>query len=231
MRNYRTNAGSPVRLDYGTSLVRGLSHFEETRPLADPFAALNGELEGKYDARRKLRRPLLEARQDLRFADYDAEQAIRLFVREAEIADGGRRGLLTVALVPRGVTPLVAPFGPKQVQPLAELIERLENSRVEGADALRAAELPKLQAARTALETAVEAYDAARKAYLAAFAEELAVRDDHRLAVDKLMGQVRATFPGDRVKQDLIVPDVQVSRGRAEDPDDDDDPSDAGPAA
>ncbi len=87
MGNYRANAGSEVRLDYGISLSRGLSHFEETQALAGPFTTLNEELRTKYEARRGLRRPLLEARQDLRFADYDVDQAIRMFERETEIAD------------------------------------------------------------------------------------------------------------------------------------------------
>ncbi len=232
MRNYRAKAGSPVRIDYGVALSRGLSHLNETRPLAEPFAAVNAELEAKYEARRKLRRPLLEARQDLRFAEHDAEQAIRRFSREVEIADGGRRGPLAQALIPDGITPLIAPFGAKQLELLRGLVERVEKSRAPGVDGVRTEELPKLKAALTALETAVDAYESARRAYLAAFGDELAVRDEHRLAVERLMGQVRAIFPGDRKRQDLVFPDVEVSSGHAEDDASDggdDDGGDPGP--
>jgi hypothetical protein len=226
MRNYRSDASSTVRFEYGVALARGLSHFEETQPLAEPFSALNGELFDQQEVRARLRRPLLEARQDLRFANYTVDAAIRSFHRTCEIADGGRRGPITTAAFPDGVSTVVAPAGAKQVKPLKDLIDRVTTSRAGGVAALRDAELPKLHAAITTLETSVAAYEAARRAYYEAFTTELAIRDDHRLAVDRLMGQVRATFPGDRERQDVIFPDVDVAKGRGEGGDTDPPPPD-----
>ena len=34
-------------------------------------------------------------------------------------------------------------------------------------------------------------------------------RREHRLTADKIMGEVRALFPGNRAKQDSVFPDVQ----------------------
>jgi hypothetical protein len=227
MRNYRVNAASEARVDYGVALVRGLSNFEKTRAHATAFKALNDELHAQLERRRALRKPWLEARQDVRFADWNGDQVIRAYQRAAEIADGGRRGPISQATLPDGISPVVAPSGSRQLPALVALIKRLKNARVEGIDAFRDAELPKLEAARTQLETAIAAYQAARTAYNEAFAVEKAMRDEHRLAVDALMGAVRAAFPGDKALQNVIFPDATVSRGVGDDADDDDDDVDA----
>jgi hypothetical protein len=91
---------------------------------------------------------------------------------------------------------------------MVAIIDRLTRSRKAGAEALRAEWLPRLQASATALETAIATYDAARKAVMDAFKNEIDLRDDHELSVDKLMGEVRALFPRDRTTQDAIFPDV-----------------------
>ncbi len=92
---------------------------------------------------------------------------------------------------------------------LVGLIDRFTKSRLAGIDAVRTAELPKLDAARTRLDTAAQAYKAARDAdaYLDAFGTEKAIRDEHRHAVTSLMGTVRALHPGDNQRQDVIFPE------------------------
>lgn len=226
MRNYSAGASTQVRVDYGIALVRGLSNFEKTRPYAEEFRRLNDELHAQLQTRLSLRKPWLEARQDVRFGDWNGDQTLRTFLRAAEIADGGRRGPITQAVLPDGITAAVVPAGAQQLPALGAVIQRLKNARVEGIEALRESELPKLEAAYTQLETAVHAYEAARKAYLDAFAVEKAMRDEHRLAVDALMGVVRTAFPGNRTVQDIIFPDSGVSRGIREDDEDDDDDAD-----
>lgn len=222
MRNYRANASSQVRVDYGIALVRGLSNFEATRPHGAAFKSLNDELDNQYKARVALRKPWLEARQDVRFADWNADQAVRGYQRAVEIADGGRRGPLSAALLADGITPAVAPSGAAQLPALQKVIDTLTHSRASGVDAVRSAELPKLEAARTQLETAITSYQGAREAYNAAFAAERAIRDEHRLAVEALMGTVRSLLPGDRDLQDIIFPEVSVSRGSSGDDTDSD---------
>lgn len=71
------------------------------------------------------------------------------------------------------------------------------------------------------LETAVHAYQAARKAYNDAFAVERAIRDEPRLAVEALMGVVRSVPPGDEKLQDVVFTDLAVSRRRADADEDD----------
>ncbi len=220
MRNYRTNAATPVRVDYGVSLVRGLSNFPKTQPHAEGFQTLNDQLYAQHNIRVALRKPWLEARQDVRFGDYNADSVIRSYQAAAKIADGGRVGPISKAVLRDGVSKVVAPAGARQLPALEEVISDLNNARVEGIEAFRDAQLPTLEGARTRLDTAVTTYQDARKAYLDAFAVEKALRDEHRLAVDAMMGTVRSLFPGDKRTQDIIFPDVTVTRG-IDDADDD----------
>jgi hypothetical protein len=213
MRNYRSNAASDVRIDYGVALVRGLWNFEKTRPHSEGFKALNDALEAQYRLRLGLRKPWLEARQDVRFGDINADDVIRSYQSAAHIADGGRRGAISKAVLSEGSTPVTAPSGARQLPALIDVIRDLDNARVEGIDAFRTAERPKLEAARLQLQTAVDTYQSARAAYHDAFAIEKGLRDEHRLAVDAMMGTVRHAFPGDKRRQDAVFPDATVTRG------------------
>lgn len=53
VRNYRQNAATSVRADYGVALIRGLSNFETTRPHATAFKTLNDELDTQHETRRR----------------------------------------------------------------------------------------------------------------------------------------------------------------------------------
>lgn len=213
MRNYRATAASQIRIDYGVSLIRGLLNFDKTREQGTAFKVLNDELDAAYNTRIALRKPWLEARQDVRFCDYNADVVLRAFQHSAEIADGSRVGPISKSVLPDGVTPVIAPAGARQLPALDEVIRLLNASRVEGIGPFRDAELPKLTAARTQLEAAVTAYNTARDAYNTAFATERGIRDDHRLAVDAMMGTVRSLFPGDTQRQDIIFPEKAVTSG------------------
>jgi hypothetical protein len=206
MRKYRPSAATPVRVDYGVELAAGLELFPETSPLAAALAGLTDDLEAAYAARRALRRPLVRARANVRLANYTADQAIRAFHAACRIADGGRIGPVTNALFPDGLGAVVAPAGARQVQPTEKLVDRLTQSRVPGADSVRTDWLARLQTALDALRGAVSAHGTARGADQDAFDRELALREEHLLAVDKLAGLVRAAFPGDRDKQDVVFP-------------------------
>lgn len=221
MRNYRSNAATDVRLDYGVALVRGLSNFDKTLPLVPDFKALNDGLRAQYDARIALRIPWLEARQDVRFEDLNTDETLRIYQASAKIADGGRVGPISKAVLRDGVTVALAPSGASQLPALNQVIDDLRNARVEGIDAFRDAEMPKLEAQRDKLEAAVTRYQSSRDAYYNAFAIEKGMRDEHRLAVDALMGSVRAAYPGDKRRQDTIFPDSFVASGRRDDGDDD----------
>jgi hypothetical protein len=208
MRRYRPNAASPIRIDYGIGLVAGLNHFSQTKSLAGNFEELNNELDAAYTTRRSKRNPLVKARQAVRFGNFEVDNCIRQSARALEIAGGGRRGTLFWAIMPNGLEPIIAPAGRRQIKPTEALIDRIERCKLEEIHAFRDEWLPKLKAALAVLVEAAKAYQAAFDAFTGAFKEEAALRDEHFFGVDKLMGLVRAAFPGDKARQDLVFPAV-----------------------
>jgi hypothetical protein len=206
MQNYRPSASTESRLDYGLELVAGLQLFPETQDLAPGFDQLNTELSQAHDARRAHRAPLVKARVAVRFANFTTDQAIRSCAKAAEIADGGRRGPIFDALFPKGVGPVVAPMGVRQIKPTEDLIDRLAKSKHSAVIPFAAEWTPKLEAALATLTAAAAALEAARATHDDAFRDEVGLRDEHRRRVDRLMGETRAAFPGDRVRQNLVFP-------------------------
>lgn len=207
MRRYRNSAGSPTRIDYGIGLLAGLRAFPEIAPLAPSFEQTNADLEAALQARQALRNPMVHARARMRFAHYHARQAIRMVENAAQNADGGRRGPLTGALLPDGLKPVVAPKGAALIKPAEDLLDRMTKCKLAQAAAFRAEWTPTLEVPLEALRQASAAYDSAKTAYVNAFAEELSQRAEHARQVDRLMGLVRAAFPRDRAKQDVVFPE------------------------
>ncbi|HRI69263.1 MAG TPA: hypothetical protein PK156_33765 [Polyangium sp.] len=209
MRKYRVKAASDVRIGYGIELSAGLRLFGETAGYAPSFEAVNNELDVAYNRRRGLQKPMREARAAFRFAQFDADQTIRMVHRAAEITDGGRQnGPVATRCFPNGLGPVVAPQGMRQIPPTEKLVADLQRCNLPGSDGFRTEWLPRLEAALANLKTAAEAYRLARKAYMDAFQDEVALRAEHYQAVDKIMGLVRAAFPNDRARQDVIFPEV-----------------------
>lgn len=210
MRRYRDNAGSPIRIDYGIGLVAGLRAFPEIAPLAPPFEQVNDDLETAHLARQALRKPMVQARASTRFGNYMVDQSIRMVENAAKIADGGRRGPLTAACFPDGLTPVVAPKGASQIKPTEELLDRMAKCKLAQAAAFRAEWAPRIEAPLDALRQASTAHNSAKAAYVNAFAEELAQRAEHARQVDRMMGLVRAAFPRDTAKQDVVFPEPVI---------------------
>lgn len=230
MRNYRTSAATDARYDYGLALVAGLQYFPETAPLASDFEQLNEEMKQAHTARSALRPALVKARVAVRFANFEVDQLIRTCSKAAEIADGGRRGPVFKAAFPEGVGPVIAPLGARQMKPTEKLLERLEKSKDAAVVAFAAEWMPKIAAVLAKLKAAAEAHTAARKAHDQAFAEEVALRTEHRRSVDRLMGQVRAAFPGDRDRQNIVFPQMDEGGADGEDEGEAEAPSEAGDA-
>lgn len=219
MRKYRKNAATPTRTEYGADLVEGLRAFPETAPFSVVLEQRNDELDSALATRLQARRPLVKARAKVRIANFLADTEVRVFARACESADGGRRGPVFDAAFPSGVVEVVAPVGKAQAAATQALIDRITQSKLPALVPVKAQWLPKLQASRDLLAAAAQGYQQALQAYQTAFGEEIALRDAHALLVDSLMGQVRATFPGDRDRQDAIFPDPGTGGGDDEEVD------------
>ena len=123
---------------------------------------------------------------------------------------------MSKAAFPDGPGPVVPPNGARQIGPTEALLDRMAKSKVEGMDAFRAEWAPKIEAALTVLRAADTDHKAAHKAYVDAFGTELGLRQEHYRALDKILGGVRAAFPGDRAKQDLVFPEVDSAAAASE---------------
>jgi len=225
MRKYRANAASPTRVHYGIDLCEGLAFFEETAFLAPDFAAQNEELDRIHLDRLRLERALVPQRAKVRFGNYLWDVTVRSLSKSAEIADDGVRGSVHAAIFPNGLGPVVVPSGAGQVKPARDFVTALEASKAPGVETVRGEWLPKLKDALSKLESAVEGR---KKAYVAleqARAAEEAAKDDHELSVVRIMGQIRAIFPKDKRKHDVIFPPTSRAARREEVEESDEDES------
>lgn len=206
MRNYRIGMATQACVDYGVELGQGINLFQETAPLLADLQPAQDTLETAFEGRRKLRKPLVTARVRLRLTGYLLRQTIRSAHRGAEIADGGRRGPVCKALFPDGLAAEVKPKGAALAEKITKLRDRMQNSKLPAVAEYRKAWLPEIQPDLDAHTTATAEHKAATKDYVDAYAVELAARAEHRRIVDRIAGEVRATFPGDRAKQDVVFP-------------------------
>jgi len=206
MRKYRSNASADDRVAFFVEVAEGLGLFSETAELAPPLLAQNEELERVNKERIGKERLLLNHRVKVRFADFLWDSAVRSLMRAAEIADGGTRGSVHAAVFPNGIGPVVVPSGAGQVAPAKAFVTALKASKAPGVDELRTQWLPKLEEALGTLETAVDRRTEAYGAVAEARAVEDAACDDHELALERVMGQIRAIFPKDKRTWNVIFP-------------------------
>jgi hypothetical protein len=206
MKLYHVNSASSLRVQYGVELVFGLKCFSETDSFAAPMEAQNGALEKVWLDREKVEREAIAPRAQLRFADWKWDQQVRMVAKVAQLADGGRTGPVSKAIFPNGVTPEVTPSGGQQLKTANALIERISAAKLPEVARLREEWLPKLTGARDQLASALKAREDLYQKLAMARAAEQAARDDHLMAIEKLMGQIRATFPKDVARWDVIFP-------------------------
>lgn len=228
MRLYSRKAGSETRIAYGTETLVGLRQFEETAPLAASFEPVNARLQAAYSARRDAEGAQLESRVQVRFADWKFDQEVRSVFRAAQVADGGKTGNITRALFPEGLNEVVVPSGPSQHAVSVKLINRAKACTVPGAEKVIGEHLPRIERASAALKAALDERDRLEGARAVAFAAEESAREDHEAAISKLMGEVRALYPRDRKRWDLIFPTVSSRSSRSDDDEPTPEPADAG---
>lgn len=216
MRKYGIRAASAVRLAYGEELVMGLEQREETRSVAEAMRAVQDALALRASEREAADKALARARVALRFADYELDQAIRTLRRHAEVADGGRVGALSQAVFPDGVVAETVPTGARQLRRARALVARVQELGSKGAEALRAQGGLAIADAVEGFAKAQASYEAASEAVSTAFAREQRARDEHRTQVERVIGHMRAIYPGDPALCDVFFPEVRTASARDE---------------
>lgn len=225
MRKYRENASVPDRVAYGVELVEGLRFFPETTYLAEPFETQTLELEKLYADRLQKERDMLPLRAKVKYANFGFDSMVRTCSKTAEIADGGKRGSLHSALFPNGLGSVVTPAGKAQIPVAEAFLRQLEESKASGADKLRAEWLTKLKEQLAELVAAVAARDKGYLARAEALSREDAAAEDHELALERIMGQVRSIFPKDRDRWIVIFPRAKGASGGTDEPEEPSEPA------
>jgi len=222
MRKYPAGAGAQHRALYGIALTAGLEQFEATRPLAAGFRTINDALIALQLEKSPLLTALTVARAGVRVGDYQFDRVVRQIDRACQLADGGARGPVFRAVFPDHVSCVVSPTGVGQVAAGDAFVRRLEAAGVEGVAAIREAWLPELKTRLADLKAAVAARDEAGVKLAGYRAREEALCEDHELALERVMGQVRTLYPRQRDLWNAIFPPADRPR---EAPELDDDPA------
>lgn len=206
MRNCRTNASSEERYAWGLELIAGLSQVKETSGFAEPLRAINDRVKACGDARKQAELALIPARVEVRHAEYAVDQLLRTLAKAAEVADGGRRGTTFSALFPEGLGPAVTPSGASQVALTAQFATRAKSARAPGIERITSEWLPRLEELNGKLDAALKKRDLQNAAVFAARATESVANEEHLIAVDRVIGEIRALFPKDRDRQEVFFP-------------------------
>ncbi|NUN15688.1 MAG: hypothetical protein HUU55_18845 [Myxococcales bacterium] len=206
MRKYRNDATTEPRIEFGIELAEGLRLFPETEEHAAVVDQATDALDNVAMERRKLKKPRLKARVKLKFEGYLTDTMLRQVSNEAQSADGGRRGPVFDTLYPDGLSAAVDPAGTQQLPATQAVFSRMMLSNHPNLTTFKQKWEPAFKDRIAALTAAIDAYTAINQQDANLFAIEMAARDDHGLLVDKIAGLVRAAFPNDRNKQDIIFP-------------------------
>lgn len=218
IRKYHPNTPAADRVAYGIELVAGLRYFTETEALAAALETQNAELDRLDQDVGRIERLLLPLRAAVKFANFAYDATIRGCSKTAELADGGKRGKIHEAIFPQGISVIITPSGASQLPVARKHAQSLEASKVPGVEAVRSEWLPKIQAAITKLDDAVKGRDAGYTDVARALAARDAAAEDHELAVERVQGHVRAAFPKDRSRWDVIFPAARTTGGATEEP-------------
>ena len=201
----------------GTYHVTAVQQTPELEPMAGAIVPIMDELRGHAKAREDAEDALVPMRVRLVFLERAAERALRVTANSASTLDGKRGGAVHSALFPDGLATETRPKAQRQVDALERVINRLTTSTL--AEPLRAEHLPKLTAAKAALEAGLLARKTGVVAVGAAMAAELSTREDFVRAYDGNAGAIREHFPKDRESQELYFDAINV-RGTALDDED-----------
>lgn len=150
---------------------------------------------------------IIQTRVDVKYADFVSDTEVGNLLLRATLADGKPKGPIYQILAPEGKTPLVRPFGQKQVDALADLEGRINATAGIWADHVKEAAV--VHALRTDYETALAARDAAwQKAKNLRVARNVA-RDQFVTTYLHITLEVKQLFPKDERMQDLYFDVVE----------------------
>ncbi len=176
--------------------------------LADKMLASQQVLADRQTAYLQAVNAIIFARVDVKYADFTADNGVRMAQRAAELADGKVGGPIASRLYPGGVTPIIKPVGATQVHEMRDLEGRYDAVTALWPEA--AAEKQKLVTLRTSYEEALESRRAAKQRASDLRAARNLAKEDFLTVYAEIAARVRAEFPRDRKMQDLFFDEVSA---------------------
>ncbi|MGI5864828.1 MAG: hypothetical protein ACOX6T_22650 [Myxococcales bacterium] len=199
-------------LRQGEETVIRLGLFPESAPLAEPVRVSTAALQAATDKLAACEQALIPSRVKGSVADDRWDTTVRGFARMTEVAVGGTKTPAYRDLFPKGFAMLITPSGEPQRTGAKEFLVHLDSCSASVPKAVFEEWRPKLQAAFEELGAALDERKTAESALAVARAELQAARRDFSRTIDKTIAEVRALFPEDRRRQDLIFPSIDVRR-------------------
>lgn len=186
--------------------------------LAASLGASTDALNAAQDAYRKSVLGIVGARVELKLVDLKVDEIVRSVKRSADDAGAD----ISAAVFPGGVTPIIKPVGPAEVDALAALDARiLAASKWSAKDAQHA----RIAAAQTEYKAALDA----RKTGMGEAAGRRALRDaareDFLDTYAAVAAGVRGLFPRDRARLDVFFDVIRAARAADDATDEPDDPT------
>jgi hypothetical protein len=192
--------------------------------LAASLGASTDALNVAQDAYRKSVLGLIAVRVGLKLVDLKADEIVRSVKRAADDAGGD----VSAAVFPDGITPIIKPVGPAEVDALAALAGRIQAASKW---AVKDAQHARIIGVHAEYKAALEG----RKAGMAEAASKRALRDaareDFLDTFAAVAGGVRSTFLRDRPRNEVFFDTVRVNRSVEDATDEPDDPATPPPAA
>lgn len=227
------NAKTPIKKCehlslHAQTMLKKFSSVAALGGLADKLGEATAALVTAQSAYAAAVTTLVVLRVEVKYADFTADEGVRMAIRVADLADGKAGGRISSHLFPGGVTPIIKPVGDTQIVAMRALETRYDD--VASSFPAAADEKQKLVMLRTQYETALTARKAGMETASNLRAARNLAKEDYLDVYNEAASRVRAAFPRDRRMQELFFDKVRADSEVEEVEEDVEDPAEP-PAA
>jgi hypothetical protein len=184
------------------TMLRKFAHVAALNGLADKLEEATNHLLARQTAYHEKVKQLIVVRVEVQYTDLISDQAVRVALKVAEIADGKPGGRLAAALFPGGTTPIIKPVGGTQIREMRALEGRYKE--VESLFPAAADERQKLAALRERYEAAMAGRNEGMEATAQARAARNLAKEEFLDVFAEVANRIKAAFPRDKKTQDLF---------------------------
>ncbi|AKT42728.1 hypothetical protein [Chondromyces crocatus] len=203
------------------AMIRKFTHIAPLNGLADNLDAATTNLMGRQVVYSDKVKTMVMLRVEVKYTDLIADQAVRMGLRAAELADGKPGGRIAKTLFPDGTTPIIKPVGGTQVKEMRALEGRYKE--VEAIFPAAVDERHKVNVLRTRYESALQGRLTGLEESAQARAARNLAKEEFLDVYSEVANRIRAAFPRDKKTQALFFLRDRTAASVEEGDDDDDD--------